>query len=500
MKKTLCILLSMIFVLSIVVLGVGAEEPAALSEADRIAAASKWDGTPLTVTSEAELYTFDGEGTQASPWLIQSAEDLAKLSANVRFESFATNYTGKHFKLTCDIDMQNYGWYGIGGVETDTTNLWKDNKKRFEGTFDGDNHVIYNFNLVSEIDGSPVYVNGLFGHAGEGAVIKNIGIASGDLNLKNTNRVGALLGVARYKLTIENCFNKANFNYTIDSGNNGYGEVRVGGLIGAVMNKDTSVHTFKNCYNTGNLTLNAQVDANICIGGLMGYLADGTNIIENCHNTGNITVTSVRTQLPPKSDTDSNPRDFDNAIGSLIGTFAFPGAVSVSGCSVDGTITYNSAAPDAFTMVVGKMIGYTSSQIVFDTTCKVGVEVAPADKTDYQNVVGKGQNAQPTVDTESEIVIPIENGELYFIDDLKVDDNTSNGNGDVTDNGNNGNDTDDNTTTTKAPDTTTVPQGEDTTTAPVEEKKGGCGSVAGFAAVAVMAVMAVGFIARRKED
>ena len=81
MKKLLSILLCVVFVLTTATVWVGAEAAAA-TEADRIAAASKWDGTPLTVTSDAEVYTFEGLGTAASPYLIQSAEDLAKLSAN----------------------------------------------------------------------------------------------------------------------------------------------------------------------------------------------------------------------------------------------------------------------------------------------------------------------------------------------------------------------------------------------------------------------------------
>ncbi|MBQ8214438.1 MAG: hypothetical protein IJZ80_10545 [Clostridia bacterium] len=499
MKKLLSILLCVVFVLTTAAVWVGAEA-ATTTEADRIAAASKWDGTPLTVTSDAEVYTFEGLGTAASPYLIQSAEDLAKLSANVRYESYTTNYANKHFKLTCDVDFQNHGWYGIGGVETDTTNLWRDNKKRFEGTFDGDNHVIYNFNLVSEIDSKPVYVNGLFGHAGEGAVIKNIGIASGNVTLKNTNRVGALLGVSRYKLTIENCFNKANFNYTIDSGNNGYAEFRVGGLIGAVMNKDTSVHTFKNCYNTGNITVDAQVDVNICIGGLMGYLADGTNIIENCHNTGNITLTTVRTQLPPNSATDSRPRHFDNSVASLIGTYAFPGTMSVSGCSVDGTITYNSAAPTAETLVIGKMIGYTSGQIVFDNTCKVGVEVVPADNTAYQEVVAKGQSTQPTVDTTSAITIPVAEGELYFIVAMENETPAPGGNETPGDNETPGGDNGGNNDETAAPETNAPETNAPETNAPANEEKSGCGSVVGIGAVAVLAIVGAACTMRKKED
>ena len=54
-------------------LPVAADEPAT-----RYAGASVWNGTVLTVASESELYTFSGEGTEASPWLLQSAEERLK--------------------------------------------------------------------------------------------------------------------------------------------------------------------------------------------------------------------------------------------------------------------------------------------------------------------------------------------------------------------------------------------------------------------------------------
>ena len=57
---------------------------------------SKWDGSIPEVNLS---YEFDGKGTKAEPWLIQSATDLAQLASNVRLDSRDTTYGGKYFKL-----------------------------------------------------------------------------------------------------------------------------------------------------------------------------------------------------------------------------------------------------------------------------------------------------------------------------------------------------------------------------------------------------------------
>ncbi|MBQ3014082.1 MAG: hypothetical protein IJD75_02935, partial [Clostridia bacterium] len=221
----------------------------------------------------------------------------------------------------------------------------------------------------------------------------------------------------------------------------------------------------------------------------------------------------VRTQLPANSATDSRPRYFDNVVASLIGTYAFPGTMSVSGCSVDGTITYNSAAPTAETMVIGKMIGYTSGQIVFDNTCKVGVEVVPADNTAYQDVVAKGQSTQPTVDTTSAITIPVAEGELYFIVAMEKEETPAPGgdNGNSENNGTNNGNSENNGTNnggndetsapeTNAPETNAPETNAPETNAPANEEKSGCGSVVGIGAVAVLAIVGAACTMRKKED
>ena len=112
----------------------------------------------IAVTMQAQIYwngtsnkTFSGSGTQADPYLIGTAEQLAGLAerTNVDKEDFA----GQYIKLTSDIYLTNFNdpdtanwkewhpiaheWWNVGvGNGIDTAN--------FRGHFDGDGHTIYN--------------------------------------------------------------------------------------------------------------------------------------------------------------------------------------------------------------------------------------------------------------------------------------------------------------------------------------------------------------------
>lgn len=172
------------------------------NDLSRMAAASKWDGNRQLVNSTIQIYEFDGIGTELEPYLIKSAEDLARLAANVCYggddESIVykdrTRYLGKHFRLECDIDMQGKPWYGIGGNGA----TW-DDETMFQGVFDGNGHVIYNFSLADEP------MNGLFCYIGRGAILRNLTIYSGSVTLKSSEPVGLLVAGIRYGATIENC-------------------------------------------------------------------------------------------------------------------------------------------------------------------------------------------------------------------------------------------------------------------------------------------------------
>ena len=82
-----------------------------------------------------------GAGTEASPYLIGSAEELAFLAYQVN-ENGQT-FAGKYFALTADIDLSDYYWRPIG-LEYDSAgqNLTRPFAGSFSGSYKGVQHII----------------------------------------------------------------------------------------------------------------------------------------------------------------------------------------------------------------------------------------------------------------------------------------------------------------------------------------------------------------------
>ena len=107
----------------------------------------------------AEATSFaSGTGTEADPYIIETVGQLKYMEKMTQEDKYF--YNGKFFKLDNDLTI-NGEWTPIGT-----------NDKPFRGTFDGNGHTIYGnlkFNNVAQ-NGAV----GLFGYAGNNAVIKNL--------------------------------------------------------------------------------------------------------------------------------------------------------------------------------------------------------------------------------------------------------------------------------------------------------------------------------------
>jgi hypothetical protein len=129
----------------------------------------------------------EGEGTEASPWLIKDLNDLRTLSANVED---GMTYSGKYLKLAADIDCGSDNWEAIGGA----------NAKMFMGTFDGDSHTItYRVSITGDESDK-----GLFYGVGAGGTVKNLNVAG---SISSTSLYANYLGgiAANNAGTITNC-------------------------------------------------------------------------------------------------------------------------------------------------------------------------------------------------------------------------------------------------------------------------------------------------------
>ena len=196
------------------------------------------------VVLENEDTAFTGEGTEESPYEITSAEDLKTLAEKV---NSGTNYEGKYFKQTKNIDLENEEWTPIG-----TEN------NHFKGTFDGGSHQIANL----KITGSNNYV-GLFGYV-ENAAIKNCNVTG---EIEGYSFVGGIVGEADEGTGILNCSFRGNV-----TGRVGY----AGGIAGY------SRCEVRSCYVIGAVAGGSEV------GGIAGW---GAGAIKNCYVLANVTAT-----------------------------------------------------------------------------------------------------------------------------------------------------------------------------------------------------------------
>ena len=219
---------------------------------------------------------FQGGGNTAEdPYLIRNVNDLKLLAEKV---NNGTNYAGKYFKQTANIDLSN---------ETNWTPIGQSNNP-FKGTFDGDGHQITNLKITG---GSGA---GLFGYT-KGAVIKNCNV-TGEVN--GSNYSGGIVGYANDNTHILNCSFQGNVEGTgayvggiVGNTSSGCevsgcfvtgkveGSESVGGIAGWGAGK------IKNCYALADVTA-----AGNSAGGIAGYAFDVTITIENCYYSGNVSA------------------------------------------------------------------------------------------------------------------------------------------------------------------------------------------------------------------
>ena len=197
---------------------------------------SKWDGK--TVSTK-----LSGSGTEADPYLIKSAADLAYVKNN------AASFSGKYLKMMVSVDVSASPNFMISG---------------FKGHFDGNNCSIRGLN----INNTTAAQVGLFDIVTSGNSISNLNVYG---SVNGNSKVAGVVGYASCEIV--NCT-----NYVTVSGTGKY----VGGVAGNVTTNSTGII---DCTNYGNVT---STSADGYVGGIVGSISA---IVEGCSNYGNIVGT-----------------------------------------------------------------------------------------------------------------------------------------------------------------------------------------------------------------
>ena len=212
-------------------------------------------------------YELAGEGTAENPYLINSVYDLKYFRDKVdeQAQDGSTQFAGKYFKLTADLDLAGINWNPIGSMSGDHGS--------FKGVFDGGNHTISNLNCEQAGNGL-----GLFARTAGNAEIKNLKLNNVTVkSTDNSNYVGGVVGNAYASTKINN----VHVSGTINIAGRGY----IGGIAGhgyVVMDKVSVVA------KEGSLITSTFW----CAGGILGYAGEGSTNIMNANVEG-ITITSA---------------------------------------------------------------------------------------------------------------------------------------------------------------------------------------------------------------
>ena len=310
------------------------------------------------------VFTEGGDNTYVAPksnWKLTGAEglnvfpgdivitNLEELKAFRDAVNAGTTYSGATVKLADDINLNNEEWTPIGNSD-----------HKFQGTFDGQNHVISNLSINTPKNS---YV-GLFGFTTNGE-IKNLTVenakVSGDLgvgvvagspytskftNIKVTGHVEVYGFAYVGGVGGRNAYADWN-NVTVDVDNTSYVKANsvedgkayrtyVGGVVGFNGEGD---HTFKN------ITSNIDVEGStIDVGGMFGIAHYG-NTFENCSSSGDVKITNA-----------SDAADAEE-IGGIAGVWmdSKEADVTFTNCSSTGTLSANVEGVDlSDNTIVGK--------------------------------------------------------------------------------------------------------------------------------------------------
>ncbi len=273
--------------------------------------ADVWDGTV------AEAFA-GGEGTEASPFTIAKASQLAFLAAEI---NAGKDYAGKHFSLTRDLDLAMLDWTPIGN---DTHS--------FNGSFDGNGHTVTNLKITNgaQITASTTVKEnaqhsiGLFGSC-YNATIQNLSIDKVEITMPipHTVRAGALVGSAQADahtkisgITVSNVTIATHKEPdTLPA------FLYIGGIIGYANGTKEATYTLSRLQADAQISVKNGHAGDNYIGGLVGRLY--------IRNQGD--VTDCASYLSVEVDTENcySTRHYFGAFG-VLGSVYFNNTISVS--------------------------------------------------------------------------------------------------------------------------------------------------------------------------
>ena len=270
-SRTLAFLLAASLIMPTVdgtVLAAANEESGVIQEVSEVSnEANNTEDSNSTETPESKPIFESGDGTQTTPYIINSLEQLKAFRDSV---NAGNTYAGKHIKLIANVDLSGENWEPIGRGD-----------KPFKGKFDGGSKegvVVSNLKIEKGLSNtaSNSYV-GLFGYLTDSAKLENLTIENA--KVKGSLYVGVAVGRFYTGEKISNVTVK--------------GDIQIDGYwyLGGISGRGEYI----------NLIENSRVEANkgsyingtgSYIGGINGFRGEGSNNIVNC-SVKNLKITGI---------------------------------------------------------------------------------------------------------------------------------------------------------------------------------------------------------------
>ena len=334
-----------------------------------------------TFTNAAPVSGLTGEGSAASPYLINNVDDLILFRNSVNAGETTYNAEGVYVALGADIDLTDQDW---------SVNIGDDCNATFDGIFDGKGFTISNLTSTETAKKADGYIcTGLFGAIAGNAVVKNLTIENVTIDAQYVgNNVGAVVGFAwEASGSIENVTVTGDININASA---------VTG-VGAILGYDYACKSLeiKDCKVIGTEG-SSIVGGKAYVGGVVGYasskIALNGNTVENVTVTGTASVGAIAGIM-------------------LVGSSAADNTVKSVAVSATGELWANSAAVVAGTMTSDGTVTI-SNTTVEDVTIN-GTEFDDNEEDAYASVIVGGklveQPKEPIAKVEAKI------GDIYYV-------------------------------------------------------------------------------------
>ena len=194
------------------------------------------DGIKAAVANALAKATVDpngwydsGEGTSKKPYIIKTAEQLAKFAAAV---DEGEDLAGKFVALGSDIDLTGIDNWNPVGTEGASAS-----SNKFAGSFDGQGHTITGMKITGEDYTSEINA-GLFSTVDKSTIIKNLNMRDVNIDIKGTAvlRAGGIAGdTVNGSATEGTHFDRCSVTGTISADSGGTALVFAGGIAGRAM-------------------------------------------------------------------------------------------------------------------------------------------------------------------------------------------------------------------------------------------------------------------------